>query len=561
MDFNQKKIGIVTGTILVLLALMQASSYLAFSMSPAIFDDHNIFSNLRVFDSAQMFFSGSTRTFPYFTIGLVHVLSAGDIAWNRGVNIVLFGFVVVALYRFLRRLVSDVIVSGSQQVNFSLFACLWVALNPIAVYANGYLIQRTIVLAALFGLISATLYLRAQQEARNADLFSAALLAFLSVMSKEHAVFFPVATIALTPLVTEWSRRTVQRAVTYFLLTLPGALWAISHRGQAVFGERYEKFSGEVLSQFASSDLAASSTGVWLMSIGTQLLLFWKYLFLWLVPNPAWMSADMRVDFAVLWASPLFFAGVALSVAVLLGAAWVWWRSRGRGRWGVLSAVLLFAAIPFAVELSTVRVQEPFVLYRSFLWMPAYALLLTLLLAWSYEWLTRFGVWAGRVFWFVAVLAALSLFPLAQDRLRSFSSEEALWQDALEKLPRPDVAGADRIYYNLAGEAFKRKDYAAALRMSERVIEQNPQAFQGYLAKGTSLLALRETDAAEQAINEAGMHKPPKEFLGYIESKRCAIAQARDDRDETIACLRRSAKLGYEPARFKLQMAGIPLEE
>ena len=43
--------------------------------------------------------------------------------------------------------------------------------------------------------------------------------------------------------------------------------------------------------------------------------------------------------------------------------------------------------------------------------------------------------------------------------------------------------------------------------------------------------------------------------------ERCAIAQVRDDREETTACLRRSAKLGYEPARFKLQMAGIPLEE
>ena len=222
---------------------------------------------------------------------------------------------------------------------------------------------------------------------------------------------------------------------------------------------------------------------------------------------------------------------------------------------------LLFAAIPFAVELSVIRVQEPFVLYRSFLWMPAYALLLTVLLAWGHEWVSRFGVLSGRAFWVVATVAALSLFPLAQDRLRSFSSEEAIWQDALEKLPRPDVPGADRIYYNLAGEAFKRKNFAEALRWSERVVEQNPKAFQGYLAKGTSLLALRQVDAAEQAFDEAGRHKPPKKFLGYIESKRCAIAQVRDDREETIACLRRSAKLGYEPARFKLQMAGIPLEE
>jgi tetratricopeptide (TPR) repeat protein len=145
--------------------------------------------------------------------------------------------------------------------------------------------------------------------------------------------------------------------------------------------------------------------------------------------------------------------------------------------------------------------------------------------------------------------------------LHSFSSEEALWQDALAKLPRPDVAGADRIYYNLAGEAYKRKDYAEALRLSELVITQNPRAFQGYLAKGTSLLALGRVDAAEQAFNDADAHRPPKKFLGYIEFKRCAVSEARGMREETIACLRRSVKLGYEAARFRLEMAGIPLEE
>lgn len=561
MDFKQRKIEIVAGSVLALLVLVLACTYLGFLTSPAVFDDHNIFSNLVVFDSAQTLFSGKTRTFPYFTIGLIHVLCDGNTVWNRGLNIVLFGLVVIALYGFLSRLIRGVIGGRSRCAVVSLFVCAWAALNPVAVYAVGYLIQRTIVFATLFGLVSATLYLRSQQEDRNVDVLSASLLAFLSVMSKEHAVLLPVATIVLTSLVADWNRRSLLRAGAYFLLTLPGAVWAILHRGQSVFGESYEIFSGEVLSQFAAPDLVASSFGVWLMSIGTQLLLFWKYLFLWLVPNPEWMSVDMRVDFATLWSSPLFYVGVAVSVAVLLGAAWVWFRTRGRGRLGALSAVLLFAAIPFVVELSTVRVQEPFVLYRSFLWMPAYALLLALLLAWGHEWVSRFGAWAGKAFWLVATMAALSLFPLAQDRLRSFSSEEALWQDALEKLPRPDVAGADRIYYNLAGEAFKRKDYAEALRLSERVVEQNPQAFQGYLAKGTSLLALLEIDAAEQAFDEAEKHNPPKKFLGYIESKRCAIAQARDDREETIACLRRSAKLGYEPASVKLRMAGIPVEE
>ena len=157
----------------------------------------------------------------------------------------------------------------------------------------------------------------------------------------------------------------------------------------------------------------------------------------------------------------------------------------------------------------------------------------------------------------ILILTLASLFPLAQDRLKSFSSEAALWQDALQKLPRPDVAGADRIYYNLAGEAFKRKDFDEALRYSELVVKQNPTAFQGYLARGTSLLALRQLDAASAAFDEAERHNPPPEFLGYIESKRCAVLEIRNERDANIACLRRSAKMGYGGAAFRLKMMGL----
>lgn len=561
MNPRLKHESVIVSLLMVLLTLVTACAYFPFSANPAVFDDYNIFSNQKVFETAQAVFSSHTRTLPRFTIGLLHVLSDGDLAWNRYANIALFGLSILALYFFLRRTLALAVEGNPGRGSAATAACLWVALNPMAVYAIGYLIQRTIVMATLFGLVSATLYLRAQQKDRNVDLLSSALFAFLAVMSKEHAVLLPLATIMLTPLVTDWNRRSVIRAVGYFALTLPGAVWAIVHRGQEVLGASYEVFSGDVVSQFARPALMESSSGLWLMSIGTQLLLFWKYLFLWLVPNPAWMSADMRVDFPELWANPLAFTGVALTLVVLVGALWIWWRRRGQGRLGALSAVLLFVAIPFAVELSTVRVQEPFVLYRSFLWMPAYALLLALLLAWAHEWVARRGIWAGRAFWVAAVAAGLSLYPLAQDRLRSFSSEEALWQDALNKLPRPDVAGADRIYYNLAGEAYKRKDYPEALRLSERVVAQNPRAFQGYLAKGTSLLALGRIDDAEQAFSDAGTHRPPKKFLGYIEYKLCAVNEARGNREEVVACLRRSARMGYEGARFRLQMAGIPVEE
>lgn len=190
--------------------------------------------------------------------------------------------------------------------------------------------------------------------------------------------------------------------------------------------------------------------------------------------------------------------------------------------------------------------------------MPSFALMLCLALLQVDGWLAGRGSrLPRRVFWAVMLAACVSLVPAAQDRLQSFSSEEALWRDAAQKLPSPDVAGADRIYYNLAGEAFKRGDFNAALQLSDRVVAQNPRAFQGYLAQGASLLALNRPDAAMQAFDTALLHQPPTDFLGYIEFKRCGVLEARGERDAAMACLRRSAALGYGMARFRLKMAGI----
>jgi len=535
--------------------LLMAVMYSGFVGNPPVFDDHNIITNLAAYNHALTPFALSPRTFPYFSIGFFEVMSRGVLSWNRWFGIALFGGLVVALYFFLLRALNRFASSDGMNVRrAALLACLWVSLNPVAVYATAYLIQRTIVFASLFGLVSATLYLRAQQQNRNADVFSASLFAGLSVMSKEHAVFLPCAVLALTPLVCDWNRASLLRALGYLFLSLPCSIWAVLNNAKEIVGASYEIYSGQVISQFSRPGLFDFPGGDWVMSIATQLLLFWKYLFLWFVPNPQWLSADMRVDFPVLWSGWWPVLGAVASLLVFAAALIFWFRSSAQSKVKPLSAALLFAAILFVVELSVVRVQEPFVLYRSFLWMPAYALLCSLLLIWADAWLSRHGVLVRRGAWALILLACLALFPMAKNRLQSLSSEEALWQDALQKLPRPDVAGSDRIYYNLAGEAFKRKDFVEALRFSELVVKQNPAEFQGYLARGTTLLAMDRLDEASADFDRADARHPPKKFTGYIEFKRCIVLLRRKETSQSIDCMRRSVTMGYEPANFALQM-------
>ncbi|SDH79908.1 hypothetical protein [Propionivibrio dicarboxylicus] len=533
-----------------------ACLYGPFVDSPAVFDDANIFGNLTVFDHAQRIFSAYPRTFPYFTLGLVHVLSGGDLAWNRWLNLALHGAVILALQVFLVRVL---LAAGERENNRGRlvigFVCIWMAINPVAVYGVGYLAQRTILLATLSSLVSFTLYLRAQQTPRPVDLLSSALLAWLAMMCKEHAILTPVAAIVLTPICCRWTRASVGRAGVYLAISLPGMLWVLLHRGIEAVGNPYEIYAGQVLSQVSAPAFPGSA---WAMSAATQVLLFWKYGLLWLLPNPGWMSADLRIDFTALWQGGWAFAALAASLLTLGAAVVFWCRQRNDGARLVWVSALLFAAVPFAVELSTVKVQEPFVLYRCYLWMPAYALLLAIALIRFDAYLLRRATGMRRkLFWVAMAGACCLLFPAAQDRLRSFSSEQALWQDARDKLSHPAVAGADRVYYNLAGEAFKRREYAEALRLSDLVITQNPAAFQGYLARGTSLLALAHGDEAMRAFDAAAAHQPPKEFLGYIEFKRCGVIEARGDRAGVVACLRRAARLGYEMARFHLKLAGL----
>lgn len=550
----------VAGGLLTVILLMMGV-YSAFTENPAVFDDHSIITNLLGYDYALTPFGAATRTLPYFTIGFFQVVSDGQLIWNRWFGIALFAALVLALYFFLLRALQRFALPGAIDIRWAaLCTCLWFALNPVAVYAVAYLVERTIVLATLFSILAANLYLRAQQQERNADLLSAALFGGLAMMCKEHAVLLPVAALALTTLVRDWDGKAALRAGVFLLLLAPICYWTISHRA-GVVGTNYEVYAGEALAQMALPSLFDFSGGIWAMSIATQLGLFLKYFFLWLFPSPAFLSADVRIDFPALWSGPWGVLEALLTLVAGLAALVVTFRKNAVPAIRLSAAAFLYAAVLYVVELSVVRVQEPFVLYRSFLWAPAYALLVCGLLLSCSRWLrvrSRAGWLVLRV---VVPLACLALIPWTQDRLQSFSSEEALWQDALSKLPSPNVAGADRIYYNLAGEAYKAKRYGEALRFSEQVVVQNPGAFQGYLAKGTSLLALSDVDGASRAFDEAAARKPQPKYLAYIEFKRCIVLEVKGDTAAIPACLRRSAAMGYTRADIQLQMMGLSTTE
>jgi tetratricopeptide (TPR) repeat protein len=232
------------------------------------------------------------------------------------------------------------------------------------------------------------------------------------------------------------------------------------------------------------------SEHAWLYSLLTQSWLFFKYGLLWLLPNPGWISVDMRESLA----QGLFSVyGLSLVAYLLYGFVAIRLLFK-RGRLGLIGFALLFPWLMFATEFSTVRLQEIFVLYRSYIWALGGVIVLPLLLMQL----------NARLTLMLSVLFFATLFMVAMERLSSFSHPVLLWADA-EKLvkDRQELPGAGRIYYNLGTEWLKldRPDQAIPdLQLATRLTPKLSAAF-GNL--GQAYAAVKQYELAIQAYSRA----------------------------------------------------------
>ena len=211
-------------------------------------------------------------------------------------------------------------------------------------------------------------------------------------------------------------------------------------RAKGVFGTPYEAMAADL---FEKQGIIEGAPMLHLLSAMTQAGLFFKYLLLWLLPNPAWMAIDMREPFVASLTAWQGWLGALGFVAYGALGGWLLLRPRWAGLAGL---ALLYPWLQFMLEFSSIRVQEPFVLYRSYLWMPGLMLFIPLLLA----------KWPNKKTFLALGLTALLLAPLAVNRLWVFADNYRLWNDAALLLPNDRVAGADRIFFN-RGQAERRQ--------------------------------------------------------------------------------------------------------
>lgn len=502
--------GYRAGSMAVLLVLAVAALYGQFLWNPILFDDLPFF---MVDNEGNQHVSGfhfslfELRSLPYATLAWTKAWFGLDLIGFRVGNLLLHAAVVLALFFFLAKLFAA--LHGSHDENSlsprlaAFFAALLFALHPVATYAAGYLVQRTVVMATLFGLLAMLAYVHGSVRYKPLWLWVSVPFYYLAVFAKEHAIMLPVALVALTMLLhNDWRAKLRQRWGVFAALAAIAVFVLFAKRG--VLGSVYEINAPEMLQN--DNELAYP------LSVITQSWLFFKYVGLWLLPNPAWMSVDMREPFARSLLSPHLVAAGGF-IAWGAGALWLLLK---RGHTGLVGFALLFPWLMFFTEFSSVRIQEVFVLYRSYLWAVGAFCLLPVLFS-------RLNV---RVASLVLTIIALAMFVISMERLMTFSHPVLLWDDA-EKLVkgRTDLPGAYRIYYNRGTELIKIDnpdkaiaDLRHAIALSREFADARGNMGAAYFKKGDWRNAIAEFSTAIEIAHKAGTSTHSRYIYGRAQA-------------------------------------------
>jgi protein O-mannosyl-transferase len=508
--------------------------YLPFLGSPFVFDDLPFFMSGAAAQYAHSWFHFGLRWLPYASLGWTEEWFSNVVThfFHLG-NLLLHAANVILLFYLLRQIVTAVVPVNNPGaiVRGAWFGALVFAVNPVAVYAVGYVIERSILMATFFSLAMLMLYLRGLLTGQSRWLALAVLAYFLAVFSKEHSVLMPAVLVALTMML----RGKIQ-ASTRSLWISWGAFLAVGLlivlRVKGVFGTPYEAMA---VNLFKQQGVASGSTAMLhVLSALTQAGLFFKYLLLWLLPDPAWMSIDMREPFVSslgAWQGWLGAAGFALYG--FIGAKLLLRRDTGR----LVGFALLYPWLQFILEFSVIRVQEPFVLYRSYLWMPGMMLFIPLLLT----------KWPGRKTMAAMAVVVVGLAPMAANRLWAFADTYRLWDDAARLLPDEHVAGSDRIFFNRgqAEEAMGKSEDAIAdmkrsLAVSPKYAPVHFELGWIYATKGRDEDAMTQFDSAiadDPAYAKAYFGKALLLKLRHENGKAAELMNKSCELKEPMACL------------------------
>ena len=444
----------------------------------------------------------------------VRMLSYGSFVWvrellgdgwwkQRLLNVAIHILVVLALWALYREVLRHIDPPAAETPDgvplppqpLELSPALGVAigffaLNPAAVYAVAYVIQRSILMATMFLVAGLWLFARGLATKRPVLHLAALVCYVLAVMSKEHAILAPLAAVPLYVVIARPSRRRLAGIAAMGLVLVGAAAAVLLVRYGEIIGKPIDEYSHVYLAQLSTLDPKATQHAFGLNVIN-QAYLFFHYGLRWIVPASGWMSINLRPPFPVTLLTLPHVAALFAYGAILLGGSWLVLRHRD---WRALAGLaLLVPALLFLTEFAVVWVQDPFVIYRSYLWAIGVPALVILVLH---------GL-PVRVLAVVAVTLCAVLVWQSVDRVQSLSTAERAWSDAIAKLPSdPRAVGRWFPYLNRGAEYVEASQFTLALRdfeASSRLGDMGMGAFN----KGAVLSATGKPKEALAALDEA----------------------------------------------------------
>jgi lipoprotein NlpI len=494
--------------------------------NPLLFDDNFIINPVRL----QKYLSSTPifrmRWLSYSTFGLNYLLSGTDVYWYRVINVLLHGSVGFACFLFLQRLLHAAVpganAGGAQSIAAFCAASIFV-LNPVSVYAVGYVVQRSIVMATLFAILALHAFTLGLERDDQRWLWASVGAYGLAAWSKEHAVMVPAAIVSLTLSLRPVSPALVRRLL-WPLLGFATVGMLVILRMQWILGASYEPYVSEFFPPLpfdpagtnshafgSSSAIVAPSTilatGIYLRSVATQAGLFFRYLLLWLMPYPGWMSGDIRVPIV-----PSLTHWTAITDLV----AFVGWGAGSfalvvrRGMVGMVGLVLIVPWLLFFTEFAATRIEEPFVLYRSYLWMIGLPIVLSVgALRLSPKLLAT-----------IAVALGLALLGGTRERLDSFSTPLKFWDDVVRKNAGHTMPFVSRGLSNRAVALMHLGRFREALADLDEAIQLDPRDAHAWINRANIRSHHSELSSALADADEA-LRRDPLFGAGYAE--RCAM--------------------------------------
>ncbi|NVZ25754.1 hypothetical protein HX881_09390 [Pseudomonas gingeri] len=507
-----------------------------FLNNPLVFDDEPFF---RLGEPASYLargFSLSPRLWVYDSLAATFIYISDRILWLRVENLFFHGCTALALFGFIRELLlglerrNDFFLSAETA---AFIAAFLFAIHPLAILTQGYLIQRTIVCATLFGILGLWAFWKGLSGKRWV-LWLSCLCMVLSMYAKEHAVMLPALCFLLwilhrrSKLPSPFAAREIMSVLALqVLISVSVVLWA-----KGVIGHAYENMSEEML----MDESFRPEGSLYLLSLLNQMGLFFKYLSILILPQGNTMGLDLRVPFPLSYG--VWWAWTGLLAFVAYGVAAIVLLMRG-GSKGLLGFALLFPWTLFATELVSVRLQEPFVLYRSYLWIPGLFIGLAL------------GLRRLKRFYIVTLIPVFALYlcGISYDRLMSLSAPFFVWDEAARYFEaqgeKPGLFGGYRIYYNLGSTYLDAGFVDLALANLDKSVALKPSYAYAYHQRGKVFLMKGEPEKAKVEFEQAIRLRPAyaKPYLGMAD-----VYKSLGNPDEERRYLELGCSKGNQPA-------------